>query len=108
MYLRHAAGCHQAISSHTSAETWCMYAVALQEASGSLTRRIMNRQMLGAGNRSASLTQGSSPQHLTALDVFHSARGHELLKLRRQVSLRLPFQHDRSCKQAVCVSEAGN
>ena len=80
-----------------------MHAVALQEASGSLTRHIMNRQMLGAGSCSASLLQAPSPQHLTGLGVFHSAGGGELLKLRRQVSLGLPFQHDRCCKQAVRV-----
>ena len=85
-----------------------MHAVALQEASGSLTRRILNRQMLGAGSRSASLTQGPRPQSLTALGGFQSARGHELLKLRRQVSLGPPFQHDRSCKQAVRVSGSGS
>lgn len=90
MYLRHAAGCHPAISSHTFAETGWTQAVALQEASGSLTRRIVNRQFLGAGSRSASLTQAPSPRNLTALGVFHSARGQELLKLRTLVSLGLP------------------
>ena len=108
MYLRHAAGCHQAISNHTAAGTWWMHAVALQEASGSLTRHIMNRQMLGAGSRSASLAQGPGRQSLTGLGVFHPARGHELLKLRRQVSLGLPFQHGRCCTQAVIVSEPGS
>ena len=83
-------------------------AVALQETSGSLTRHIMNRQVLGAGSRSASLMQAPSPQHLTGLGVFHSARGSELLKLRRQVSLGLRFRHDCCCKQAVCVSQPGS
>ena len=81
-----------------------MHAAALQEASGSLTRRIITRQMLGT----ASLTQAPSPQSLTGLGVFHSARGHELLQLRRQVSLGLAFQNDRCCKQAACVPGSGS